>query len=85
LGGGNPATVRACGAINGHLNCLCNRFEAPLNEIMALKPGAEALIFLALFLAIPLDLDEIGNHVLLSQEKTSRIESVSIPEMVVRW
>ena len=37
-------------------------FEPALDEVMALHPGAKTLVFLALFLAEPLDLHEVGGE-----------------------
>lgn len=56
----DAAAVCALGAVDGIFDVLSDGFEPPLDEVVAFHPGAEALVLLALFLAEPLDLDEVG-------------------------
>ena len=58
----DAATVCTLRAVDRVFDTLSNGFKATLDEVMALHPGAEALILLTLFLTEPLNLHEVGGE-----------------------
>jgi len=76
---GEAAAIGALRAIDLLFHLLGNCAQSAFHEVMALEPGAEAHIFLALFLAEAPDLHEIRHHISsVSQEFAMRYEPEAI-------
>ena len=75
-GSGDTATIGTSCAIDLFLNILGDGFQAAFDEVVAFEPGAETLIFGALFFAEALDLDQVGKHCFQYRNKSLSLESV---------
>ena len=60
---GHATAVGARCTVNGVFHILGNLFKASFHKIVAFHPGAEPLIFLALFFPEPLNLHEVSYQV----------------------